>query len=56
MSANIEESAAKPIMLRPSPELRKVLEEEAASRRRSLNNLIIVLLERIFRTKLNSAR
>ncbi len=41
----------KPIQLRPPRELRKKLEEEAQRQNRSLNNLIIVLLTRVFRSQ-----
>lgn len=41
----------KPIQIRPSLELRKQLEEEKKKQNRSLNNLIIVILTKFFRSE-----
>lgn len=41
----------KPIQIRPPHDLRKRLETEAQQQNRSLNNLIIVLLTKLFRTQ-----
>ena len=41
----------KPIMLYPPPGLRKKIEVEANRQNRSLNNLLIVILTRVFRTQ-----
>ena len=39
----------KPILVRPPIELRERLENEAARQNRSMSNLIVVLLTRVFR-------
>lgn len=39
----------KPILFRPPVELRERLESEAARQQRSLSNLIVVMLTRVFR-------
>lgn len=44
---NAEE--CKPILVRPTIELRERLESEAARQNRSLSNLIVVMLTRVFR-------
>jgi len=41
----------KPILLRPSVLLRQKLQAEAGAQSRSLNNLVIVILERYFKAK-----
>lgn len=38
----------KPILVRPSPELRRRLEKEAKEQQRSLNNLLIIIATRFF--------
>ncbi len=45
------EEKIKPIMLYPPPELRRRIEAEANKQNRSLNNLLIVVLTRVFRDK-----
>lgn len=47
---NGKRQKGKPIQLRPSKELRKWLEEEARKQQRSLNNLILLLLAKNFRS------
>ena len=39
----------KPILVRPTTELRERLESEAARQNRSLSNLIVVMLTKFFR-------
>ncbi len=41
----------KPILLRPSVKLRRQLDDEAESQKRSLNNLVIVILEKYFKPR-----
>lgn len=41
----------KPILLRPTKELRERLDHERFEQRRSLNNLIIIILEKFFRER-----
>lgn len=52
MAEELDDSiCGKPIQVRPSPEMRRRLEAEAEQQKRSLNNLVIVILERYFKTK-----
>jgi len=46
-----EETFGKSILFRPSVDLRLKLEDEAAEQKRSLGNLVIVILERYFKSQ-----
>jgi len=51
MQAQMSAVIGKPILLRPSVKLRQQLEVESELQNRSLNNLVIVILERFFKVK-----
>jgi len=55
VAAQLSVVTGKPIQLRPSAKLRHQLELESKAQSRSLNNLIIIILERYFKNKLKEA-
>ena len=51
--ANVVTVQARPILLRPSIKLREKIQKEAQKQKRSLNNLVIIILEKYFKGKSN---
>lgn len=51
IAAQLSVIEGKAILVRPSVQLRRRLEAEAKEQVRSLNNLVIVIIERYFRVK-----
>jgi len=53
--ANVVTVQARPILLRPSIKLREQIQKEAQKQKRSLNNLVIIILEKYFKGKSNGS-
>jgi hypothetical protein len=56
LAAQLNAVIGKPILLRPSVKLRQLIEEEADYQKRSLNNLVIIILERYFKARTSKPR
>jgi hypothetical protein len=51
----MSEEKIKPILISPPPELRRRIEAEAKKQNRSMNNLLIVILTKVFTAREEAA-
>lgn len=47
----MEQGKIKPILVRPSPELRRKIEREAKEQKRSMGNLLLIIITKFFRSQ-----